>query len=198
MLSNNELYVLINSGESDCIEKTETTTDKDTFRKYYTFDTLPSRETSLQELNTNIFKNNYLPLAISPDILEANHRDFEQQLASLSFYDLRYKCATFGGVLMFSPEPRRFLAGSYIQYVRFQGVDTMKPRFEKTFSGMLADIFKNIDDFVNTSIIVEEIVSVPNTMREKIVRNYSNSFTYHNFSIRNNHRTSRSAISSHL
>lgn len=88
-----------------------------------TFDTLPCLASALDDISTDIFRISYLPLAISKEALQANHRNVKEQMASLKFYDLKADCPTNAGILMFGKNPEFFLPGAYVQYVRFSGLD---------------------------------------------------------------------------
>jgi len=50
-----------------------------------TFDGLPCQGSSINDINTDIFKISYLPQAVAREILEENHRDPKIQLSSLGF-----------------------------------------------------------------------------------------------------------------
>jgi ATP-dependent DNA helicase RecG len=118
-----------------------------------TFDTLPCRESALNDLAVNIFKLGYLELAVSPEALQANHREEKEQLASLKFFDLKAACPTYAGLLMFGKNPEFFLPGGYVQYVRFKGVDvTSEFDFEYKFSGDLFTQMKVMEEFIKSQI----------------------------------------------
>ena len=85
------------------------------------FDAQPCMESSLEDISQEIFQNTYLPNAVSPEILQENHREPFNQLASLKFFDLKNNKPTNAGILMFGKNPMFFLPGAYIQYVRFEG-----------------------------------------------------------------------------
>jgi len=128
-----------------------------------TFDTLPCKGSNLKDLDIDLFKISYLPSAIDDETLKANHRETKEQLASLGFYDLVTDCCTNAGILLFGINPRFYLSGAYIQYVKFdsQEMDADAVTTEKEFSGDLMTILKNIDDFVTTNIVKDnEIMSL--------------------------------------
>lgn len=118
------------------------------------FDTLPCEGSSLEDLALGLFRSDYLPNAIDRETLEANHRDTSEQLASLKFYDLPADCPTHAGILMFGNNPLGFLAGAYVQYVKFAGTDeTFNVEFEKTFDGDLSTQLRVINDFIEGQIV---------------------------------------------
>ncbi len=86
-----------------------------------TFDALPCLESNLSDLSLELFRMNYLSQAIAPEILEANHRDAGDQLASLRFFDSKRKYPTNAGILLFGKNPLEWMPGAFIQFVRFEG-----------------------------------------------------------------------------
>ena len=74
-----------------------------------TFDALPCWDAETKDLSEPIIKLTYLPVAIDKDILEANHRKWTEQLASLRLYDLKHNCPTNAGVLLFGANPLYFM-----------------------------------------------------------------------------------------
>jgi ATP-dependent DNA helicase RecG len=113
------------------------------------FDTEPCYGSILDDLSIDIFKITYLPSAIDQETLIANGREIKEQLSSLKFYDLRADCPTYSGILMFGKNPRFFLSGAAIQYVRFVGEDEISDfDYETKFEGDLTTQMKIIDNFI--------------------------------------------------
>lgn len=54
-----------------------------------TFDVLPCKGSSLNDISIDIFKLRYLPSAIDSDTLMENGRELKDQLASLKFFDIK-------------------------------------------------------------------------------------------------------------
>lgn len=118
------------------------------------FDTAPCMGSSLDDLSVDIFKIIYLPTAIDEETLIANGREIKQQLSSLKFFDLRADCPTFAGILMFGKNPRFFIHGASIQYVRFVGEDVVSDfDYEVKFEGDLTTQMRVIDDFIKSQIV---------------------------------------------
>ncbi|NDC40473.1 MAG: transcriptional regulator [Chitinophagia bacterium] len=133
------------------------------------FDTLPCLGSSAQDLSIELFRLTYLPHAIDEQTLLENHRDIEQQLSSLKFYDLPKRCPTHAGVLMFGTNPRFYLPGAYIQYVRFQGIDEVSDfEYEQRFEGDLVTQLRVLKDFIKSQIIK----TVQQDLGEGYIRNY--------------------------
>jgi ATP-dependent DNA helicase RecG len=138
----------------------------------HNFDSLPCRESSLEDLSLDLFKLSYLSLAIDPEILAENHRDIKQQLASLKFYDLKADCPTYAGILLFGKNPTFYLPGAYIQYVKFDGKEMSdEVVFEKKFSGDLVSQLRMLDDFIKAQIIRSKPVKV-SALKEEQRANY--------------------------
>ncbi len=119
-----------------------------------TFDTQPCYGATLNDLSTDIFKNTYLPKAIDEETLLANGRDPIEQLASLKFYDLKDNCPTNAGILLFGKNPRFFIPGAYVQYVRFSGEDEISDfEYEYRFDGDLTTQFKIMHEFIKSQMV---------------------------------------------
>ncbi len=137
-----------------------------------TFDEQICRGSKTQDLSLDVFKITYLPQAIDQETLEANNRSDKEQLASLGFFDLVRDTCTNAGILMFGDNPRYFIKGSYIQYIKFDGTEiTDSVLEEKEFSGDLVNVLKNLDDFVQTNIIKQKPVRAGG-FQEKTIYNY--------------------------
>ena len=119
-----------------------------------TFDALPCKGGSLEDISINLFKLQYLPSAIDAETLAENGRDLKQQLASLKFYDLKEDCPTYAGILVFGTNPRYFVPGAYVQYVRFKGEDEASDfEFEHRFEGDLTTQLGQMEGFIKANIV---------------------------------------------
>jgi ATP-dependent DNA helicase RecG len=73
-------------------------------------------------------------------------------LASLKFYDLKEDCPTYVGILMFGKNPRFFIFGTMVQYVRFAGEDEASDfEYEYRFEGDLTTQLGQMENFVKAS-----------------------------------------------
>ncbi len=137
-----------------------------------TFDVMPCREATLDDIDIAEIKQKYLPQAIDNEVLVNDKRDFKEQLASLRLYNKQYDCPTMAAVVLFGKQPKYFLPGCYIQYVRFEG-ETKAGKIinEKEFKGGLATLLPRLDTFLEDAIVMKrpEEVSI---LREKTVTNY--------------------------
>ncbi len=137
-----------------------------------TFDALPCWGSTLEELNINLFRNEYLPTAIDEETLIENHRELKQQLTSLRLYDLKHNCPTNAGILCLGIDPLRYMPGAYVQYVKFDGKELSDTILaEKAFKGNLIHVLRRVDDFLKFNIVVQKPVFI-SVLQEKQIFNY--------------------------
>jgi ATP-dependent DNA helicase RecG len=118
------------------------------------FDVLPCRGSLMDDISVELFKLRYLPSAIDAATLAENGRELKAQLASLKFYDLKEDCPTYAGILMFGSNPRFFIPGASLQYVRFQGIDEASDfDFEHRFEGDLTTQLGQMEEFIKANIV---------------------------------------------
>lgn len=118
------------------------------------FDTLPCYGSTIDDLSLDTFKLSYLPNAVDAETLVANRRDTKEQLSSLKFYDLKADCPTNVGMLVFGKNPRFYLNGAYVQYVRFKGKDeTSDFDYEHRFEGDLTTQLRVMDEFIKAQVV---------------------------------------------
>ena len=119
-----------------------------------TLDVLPCKGSTLEDISLELFKLRYLPSAIDADTLAKNGNDLKSQLASFKFYDIKEDCPTFAGILMFGTNPRFFIPGAMVQYVRFQGEDEACDfDFEHRFDGDLTTQLGQMEGFIKANIV---------------------------------------------
>ena len=66
---------------------------------------MPCVDSSLSDLNLDLFRNSYLPRAIQAEVIDEDPRPIEDQLAALRFYDRQHKLPTNLGMLLFGKHP---------------------------------------------------------------------------------------------
>lgn len=138
----------------------------------HTFDEMPCMGTTMNDLDIDLIKREFLPQAVAEDILAEDKRPTEEQLASLGYYNLRYNCPTNGAIVLFGKNPERYLHGSYVQYVRFKGKDRAGDIInEQVFNGNFCKELARIDTFIETSIAQKRPIPV-SVLREETVSNY--------------------------
>ena len=137
-----------------------------------TFDAMPCISANIDDLDVKLFKTEYLTKAFPEDLLDEDKRDLVQKLQSLGFYDLRFNCPTYAGIILFGNNPEKFLAGCYVQYVRFSGENRAGEILnEHKFDGNLVRALQKMDTFVELSIAKEKPLPI-SALREIKVVNY--------------------------
>lgn len=115
-----------------------------------TFDMLPCIGCGEDMVVYSLF-HDYRNSAFAPEILEENNRDPLTQMAALGCWDLKNKCLSNVGALLFSESPQNWFPGAFIQYVRYEGdgLDT-DILDERRFTGDLLTILRELDAFLKT------------------------------------------------
>lgn len=118
------------------------------------FDLRPFISTSIDDLDLELFQREYLTSALAPDVLAENQRSIKQQLVSLRFTSLEPESyPTSLGILVTGKEPRQFIPGFYIQFVRFDGTELTAPiRDQKDINGPLMHLLRYIDEILLANI----------------------------------------------
>ncbi len=112
-----------------------------------TWDARPCREAKLSDLALDLFTLTYRPFAISREVIEENHRNIEEQLGALRFYDPRAGCPTHAAVLLFAKDPLFFLPGAYVQYVHYEGrTQADRIQRDRKYSGDLLSVMRGLDE----------------------------------------------------
>ena len=139
-----------------------------------TFDAMPCLGATINDIDVNYIKQDYLPQVIDTEVLASDKRDIEEQMASIHLYDLTHDCPTNAAIILFGNNPRHFLPGFYIQYVRFAGKAIGGQVLnEKRFQGPLYRLLPELELFVSNAIITQRPVAI-SLFREKAVINYPN------------------------
>ena len=139
-----------------------------------TFDAMPCLGATINDIDVNYIKQDYLPQVIDAEVLASDKRDIKEQMASIHLYDLTHDCPTNAAIILFGNNPRHFLPGFYIQYVRFAGKAIGGQVLnEKRFQGPLYRLLSELELFVSNAIITQRPVAI-SLFREKAVINYPN------------------------
>ena len=137
-----------------------------------TFDTRPCREATIDDIDTDTIVKEYLPKAIDVETLASEKRPLKEQLASLRLFNMQWDCPTFAALIMFGNNPRYFMPGAYIQFVRFKGETNGGMILnERRFEGCLYKMLPDLENFIRDGIVTKRPVPV-SILREKDVRNY--------------------------
>ncbi|NEO30863.1 MAG: hypothetical protein F6K36_10605 [Symploca sp. SIO3C6] len=76
---------------------------------------------TVDDFDLDMFRRTYLPSSLAIEIIEENQRPIEQQLTSMRFATVELPPKpTVLGILVFGNEPRQFIPGAYIQFLRIE------------------------------------------------------------------------------
>ncbi len=110
--------------------------------------------TSIHDIDMQKFTQEYLPHVVSPEVLEENKRNPEEQMQSLRLLTSK-NIPTVMALLMLGKDIRYWFPGAYIQFVRFEGnkvSDSIKNHEE--INGTLPDQLRQLDSVLKTNISV--------------------------------------------
>jgi ATP-dependent DNA helicase RecG len=129
------------------------------------FDLHPFISASIDDLDLELFQREYLTSALAPDVLDENQRSLLHKLISLRFAtpepDSR---PTSLGILVSGKEPRQFIPGFYVQFVRFAGTELTDPiRDQKDIDGSLVDLLRYLDEVLQANISTATDISTQPT-----------------------------------
>ena len=119
---------------------------------------------SVSDLNLVQFRYEYLPQAFSPEILEANDRTLNEQLAATKMITSTDQLtATVLGILTLGKNPQDFLPGAYIQFLKIDGnalTDDIVD--DEAIRGSISDQIRRLDDkLIAHNRIAVDITSGP-------------------------------------
>jgi ATP-dependent DNA helicase RecG len=135
-----------------------------------TFDARPCYEASIEELALGQF-DAYRREAVDPETILANHRPVEQQLASLRLYDPERSCPTHAGILLFGKNPRFYMPGAYVQYLRLPGTDlTEIPEDQAEISGDLHSVLRELEGRIR--LLIHTSMRAVSALEEKLLPDY--------------------------
>lgn len=134
------------------------------------FDARPCPESTIGDLALGQFEA-YRLQAVDSDTVAANQRSIQLQLGSLHFFNLERDCPTYAGILLFGKNPRYFLPGAYVQYLKLPGNDlTEIPEDQAEISGELQSILRELE--LRIRALIQNSLKSVGRLREKILPNY--------------------------
>ena len=134
------------------------------------FDARPNIDAELQDLALGQF-DAYRREAVDVETIAANHRGIEQQLASLRMYDIERGCPTNAGILLFGKNPRFYLPGAYIQYLKLPATSLIDmPEDQAEISGDLTSVLRELELRVKT--LVHTSMRHISALEERILPDY--------------------------
>ena len=134
------------------------------------FDVSPCLGSSRDDLALSQFEA-YRVEAIASDVIDSNNRSIDEQLASLRLFDLRSGIPTNAGVLLIGKNPRFYLSGAYIQYLRLPGSELAEiPVDQAEISGDLLSVLRELDTRIRSG--VRRSIESRSSLREKMTSDY--------------------------
>lgn len=125
---------------------------------------------TINDLDMGYFEQFYLPLAVSPEVLEENDRSSYEQLRALRFLSSAGRPAP-ASLLTLAHEPRDFLPCAYVQFLRFAGEEMTDPiRAQREVSGRLIEQLEEVTRLLRVN--VEASMSITSEPIHKISYDY--------------------------
>lgn len=124
------------------------------------FDAQRVPSATIEDLDLDLARRVYLPSFLPAETLEQNQRSLPQQLASVRLASPEPECQpTVLGILVAGKDPRQFLPGAYIQFLRIEGTQLTDPiKAEHLISGPLPELLRMLaqvfDSHVSVSVDV--------------------------------------------
>jgi ATP-dependent DNA helicase RecG len=156
------------------------------------FDICPLPSSPFEELNRTVFESEYLPNAFAPDVIAANDRTYEQQLAACRMIvSAADHTPTVLGVLTIGQTPRTWLPCAYVQFLRIGGLEwgdqiVDEEIVDGTFSTTLRRLDEKLKAHLTTAVdftsasTERRTSSYPLTALQQLTRNAVMHRTYEN------------------
>jgi len=109
----------------------------------------------VDDLDLDEFRRSYLPSSVSPEVLQANQRAIEDQLASLRLvrFERGHVLPTVLGLLVVGLDPLSFVPGAYVQFLRFDGTSlTDAVKDAANISGPLSELIRLTEEKLEAHI----------------------------------------------
>jgi ATP-dependent DNA helicase RecG len=112
------------------------------------YDIQPVQGATMGELDLLRFQQEYLPALVARDVLAANERTLEQQLAATKLVASEAEpVPTVLGLLVVGRSPVDRLPGAYTQFLRLDGLDLTAPvKDEEVIHGTVADQIRRLEE----------------------------------------------------
>ncbi|MEZ4299909.1 MAG: ATP-binding protein [Polyangiaceae bacterium] len=118
------------------------------------FDQRAVHGSSLDDLDLILFEREFLPGAVSPEVLRENGRSVPEQLAALHLASPD-GVPNVAGMLVLGRAPTTYLPGAYVQFVKVQGTDLTDPIVDrKELTGPLSEVLRRMDEITGAHIHV--------------------------------------------
>ncbi|MDR2881765.1 MAG: putative DNA binding domain-containing protein, partial [Azoarcus sp.] len=136
------------------------------------FDIQPVSFAKLSDLGRSIFEEEYLPGAYAVDVLEANHRSYEERLSACRMIDaVDTATPTVLGSMIIGNRPRDLIPCNYVQFLRIDGNELDSPIIdEAVIDGRIGEIINRLDDKLKAHISTHVDLTTHDT--EKRIADY--------------------------
>lgn len=140
-----QVWIRVGPRKATASEQEERILIEKRISKARSYDASPVGDAEISDLSVSQFQA-YRQEVVDPEVIEANHRPLEDQLASLRFFDSQHHVPTVAGLLLFGKNPRFYLPGAYIQFLRLPGTTlTERPDDEAEISGDLLSVLREVE-----------------------------------------------------
>ena len=107
-----------------------------------TFDARATNGAKYDDLDKFYLQEEYIPSAVSHEVLQDNNRSLEQRLASLRILTPQFEPTNLG-ILVAGKDPLRYLPGAYVQFLRVDGTELTDPvKDSMEISGRISDVLR--------------------------------------------------------
>jgi ATP-dependent DNA helicase RecG len=138
------VYIRVGPSKSIANEQEERILSERRSTMITTFDSQSVREAPISELSIRLF-DEYRAITVDPETIAGNNRTVEERLASLRCFDLHTQKPTVAGILLFGSNPRFYLPGAYVQFVKFPGATMADlPEDQLEISGDLRTVLEGV------------------------------------------------------
>jgi ATP-dependent DNA helicase RecG len=137
------------------------------------YDLTPVYEATLSDLSRAVFEDEYLPSAFAEDVLAENGRSYEERLSSCRMIvSPDDPVPTLVGILSLGKDPRRFIPGAYIQFLRIDGTQYADPVIDEA---MVKGRLSQLIELTTYKLVAHNrtAVDVTSGMRHKFTSDYS-------------------------
>ena len=112
------------------------------------FDVHPVPTAELSDLDLTRFNNEYLPQAFARDILDANERSINEQLAATKMVGSEGEpTPTVLGLLVLGKNPQDFIPGAYVQFLKLAGIEITDDIIDnQDYRGVISDVIHRLDE----------------------------------------------------
>ena len=164
------VYIRVGPRKAVASEQEERVLSEKRVALAHSFDARPCTEASLDELALGQF-DAYRREVVDPETISANHRPVEQQLASLRLYDPERACPTHAGILLFGKNPRFFMPGAYVQYLKLPGTElTDVPEDQAEISGDLHAVLRELEG--RLKLLIQTTMRAVSALEERLLPDY--------------------------